>query len=83
MTNETQPPEADIRARLLISCPDRPGIVASVTGFLFRHGVNITHCDQHATAPQGGTFFMRVEFETSHLDAARQAIERLLDEEVG
>jgi formyltetrahydrofolate deformylase len=54
--------------RLLISCPDRPGIVAAVSGFLFRHGANIVSSDQHSTDPEGGRFFMRMEFSTTELD---------------
>jgi len=50
------------RGRMLISCPDRPGIVAAVSDFLFRQGANIVHSDQHTTDPEGGAFFMRVEF---------------------
>lgn len=65
----------DTRARLLITCHDRPGIVATVTGFLYNHGLNVTHCDQHATAPEGGTFFMRVEFQTPHLEVSKPAFE--------
>jgi formyltetrahydrofolate deformylase len=56
--------------RLLISCPDRPGIVAAVSGFLFAQGANIVDANQHSTgAPgaTGGTFFMRVEFELPDL----------------
>lgn len=49
-------------ARLLISCPDRPGIVAAVSRFLFEHGANILDADQHSTDPAGGTFFMRMVF---------------------
>jgi formyltetrahydrofolate deformylase len=49
-------------ARLLASCPDRPGIVAAVSGFLHRRGANIIHSDQHSTDPEGGRFFMRQEF---------------------
>src|SRR5437660_530677 len=48
--------------RLLISCPDRPGIVAAVSQFLFEHGANIVRSDQYSTDPEGGAFFMRVEF---------------------
>ena len=48
--------------RLLISCPDRPGIVAAVSEFLFESGANIVRSDQYSTDPEGGTFFMRVEF---------------------
>jgi formyltetrahydrofolate deformylase len=63
-------------ARLLITCPDRPGIVAAVSGFLHAHGANITALDQHSTDPEGGTFFMRLEFQTPHLDLSRAALER-------
>jgi formyltetrahydrofolate deformylase len=52
------------RARLLISCADRPGLVALVTGWLARRGANIIDLAQHSTAPEaGGRFFMRIEFE--------------------
>jgi formyltetrahydrofolate deformylase len=58
-------------ARLLVSCPDRPGIVAAVSGFLFHHGANIIDSDQHSTDPEGGRFFMRMEFSTAGLDLGR------------
>ncbi len=48
-------------ARLLIVCPDQPGIVAAVSGWLFEQGANITDSAQHSTDPEGGTFFMRME----------------------
>jgi formyltetrahydrofolate deformylase len=47
--------------RLLISCPDRRGIVAAVSSFLLDRGANIVSSDQHSTDPEGGTFFMRME----------------------
>ncbi len=47
---------------LLISCPDRPGIVAAVSSFIFEHRGNICQSDQHSTDPHHGTFFMRVSF---------------------
>ncbi|HEY8345846.1 MAG TPA: formyltetrahydrofolate deformylase [Symbiobacteriaceae bacterium] len=55
------------RGRMLISCPDQPGIVAAVSDFLYRQGANIIHSDQHTTDPEGGAFFMRVEFHLPHL----------------
>lgn len=55
---------ADI-GRLLITCPDRPGIVAAVSHFLVASGANITESQQYSTDPFGGTFFLRLEF---HLD---------------
>jgi formyltetrahydrofolate deformylase len=51
-------------ARLLISCPDRPGIVAAVAGLLAERGANIVALDQHSTGGAGGgEFFMRLEFD--------------------
>lgn len=55
------------RGRLLISCPDTPGIVAAVSQFLFQRGANIVHSDQHSTAPVGGVFFMRIVFDLDGL----------------
>ncbi len=49
-------------ARLLIGCPDRPGIVAGVSGFLFELGANIVSSHQYSTDPSGGRFFLRTEF---------------------
>ncbi len=54
-------------ARLLISCADRQQIVAAVSSCLADCGANIIQSDQYSTDPQGGQFFMRLEF---HIDAA-------------
>jgi len=48
--------------RLLVSCPDRPGIISAVSGFLFEAGANIVRSDQYSTDPEGGSFFLRMEF---------------------
>lgn len=52
-----------IRARLLISCLDQPGIVSAVSTFLHEHNANIAQSDQYSTDPSGGMFFMRIEFD--------------------
>ncbi len=52
----------DNKARLLISCPDQHGLVAAVSTFLAQRDANVTDAQQHATAAEGGTFFMRMEF---------------------
>ena len=70
-------------ARLLVSCPDRHGIVAAVSGFLFENGVNILSSDQHSTDPEGGTFFMRMEFRLEGLQDRRAALESAFAEQVG
>jgi len=50
------------QAILLISCPDQKGITASVTDFVYQHGGNILHADQHIDE-QSNTFFMRIEWD--------------------
>jgi formyltetrahydrofolate deformylase len=54
-------------AVLLIDCPDRKGLVASVAGLLYRLGANILHADQHQD-PEAGLFFMRVEWDMAGFD---------------
>lgn len=49
-------------ATLLITCPDRKGIVAAVGEFLYRHDANILHADQHQDAERQ-LFLMRVEWD--------------------
>jgi len=48
--------------RLLVSCPDQPGIVAAVTAYLRDRGANITHSAQYSSDPEGGGFFLRLVF---------------------
>jgi len=50
-------------ARLVVQCRDRPGIVAAVARFLADRGANITSSAQHSTDPEGGWFFLRLEFD--------------------
>lgn len=56
------------RARMLISCPDRAGIVAAVSQFLYEQGANIVQSDQYTMDPEGGMFFMRIEFDLQDLE---------------
>src|SRR3954462_8594664 len=51
-----------VSVRLLVSCPDRPGIISAVSAFLAEAGANIVRSDQYSTDPAGGTFFLRMEF---------------------
>jgi formyltetrahydrofolate deformylase len=50
-----------LSAVLTLSCPDRPGIVAAVSGHLFRAGYNILDANQFDDT-ESGRFFMRVVF---------------------
>ena len=73
---------SETTARLLIRCPDKPGIVSAVSTFLYNHGANITELDQHSTDPIGGTFFMRLEFQTPNLDLSRNVLEQTFERAV-
>ena len=70
-------------ARLVVVCPDRPGIVATVSRFLFAAGANIIDSAQHSTDPTGGTFFMRMEFSLEDPAADIAAFEEAFRAEVG
>lgn len=54
-------------AILLISCPDRRGLVAAISDFLYQHNGNILHADQHQDADQD-LFLMRVEWSLDGFD---------------
>jgi formyltetrahydrofolate deformylase len=58
---------------LLVSCPDRPGIVAAVASFVASHGGNVIDLQQH-TDHTDGAFFQRVEFELDAFDLDRAEI---------
>jgi formyltetrahydrofolate deformylase len=58
-------------ARLLIACPDKPGIVATASRFLYERGANIVRLDEHTTDLHGGTFYMRVAFAVDELAVSR------------
>ena len=68
--------------RLLLSCADRPGLVAAVSAFLSGAGANIISLDQHSTAQTGGTFMQRTIFHMPGLPAARDALQRDFREQV-
>lgn len=75
----TESKESTVRLR--ITCPDQPGIVAAVSGFLHHKSANIIHSDQHSSDPEGGRFFMRNEFylpglDLDGLDELREEFER-------
>ena len=54
-------------AILLISCPDRKGIVATVADFVYRHNGNILCADEHGDE-ESSLFFLRVEFDPADFD---------------
>jgi formyltetrahydrofolate deformylase len=66
----------DPRAVLLVRCPDKPGIIAAISAFLFRHGANVIDFEQHSTDDEGGIYFTRLEFQTSAIDLPLEDLER-------
>ena len=54
-------------AILLVSCPDRKGVVATIADFIFRHQGNILFNDEHGDA-ESNLFLTRVEFDAAEFD---------------
>jgi formyltetrahydrofolate deformylase len=65
-------------ARLIVSCPDRHGIIAALSACLAETGANIVNSDQHSTDPEGGSFFLRMEFHLAGLANKRELLETRL-----
>ena len=70
-------PDAET-TRLLLVCPDRPGLIATVSGFLADAGLNIVDVDQHSTA--AGRFFMRMVFDSPGAEERGALEERFVRE---
>jgi formyltetrahydrofolate deformylase len=68
---------------LTITCPDRIGIVAAVTGFIAGHGGSVLEAAQHGDL-NSGTFFLRIEVTADSLpfgpEAFREAFAPVADE---
>jgi formyltetrahydrofolate deformylase len=55
--------------RLLISCPDKKGLISAISSFIAMHDGNILSADQYVSG--SGTFFMRLEIEGEGFGLAR------------
>lgn len=69
-------------ARLIISCPDQPGIVAAVTELISELGGNIVSLDQYSTGVEGGRFFQRTVFHLPGLVEAKSQVEAAIEEKL-
>ncbi|HYA45371.1 MAG TPA: formyltetrahydrofolate deformylase [Acidimicrobiales bacterium] len=65
------------RARLLLSAPDRPGLVREIADFIYRNGGDITEADQY-TDEEEGMFFQRVEFRLAGFRLSRPELSEAL-----
>jgi formyltetrahydrofolate deformylase len=70
---EARPAGAHV-ATLLVSCPDRRGLVAGLAQVLYGHGANILDSQQHIDAV-AGQFFQRIRFDLTELHTDRVALE--------
>jgi formyltetrahydrofolate deformylase len=60
-------------ATLLVSCPDRPGLVAKLANFIYANGGNIIHADQHTDFTKG-LFLTRIEWQLEGFNLPRDVI---------
>lgn len=60
-------------AILLIHCLDKPGIVVTITDFIYNNGGNILYLDQHVDSERG-IFFMRVEWDLENFTIQQDKI---------
>jgi formyltetrahydrofolate deformylase len=68
-------------AILLVHCPDRKGLVASITEFIYKNDGNITYLDQHVDQEKR-VFFMRVEWELDLFKIEASEIENQFSETI-
>ena len=60
-------------ASLLVSCPDKKGLVAKIANFIYSNGGNIIHADQH-TDFENGLFLTRIEWQLDNFNLPRDLI---------
>lgn len=63
------------RAILLISAPDKIGLVHEITGFISKNSGNIINLDQHID-PDTKTFLMRVEWDITDFKIPKENIKK-------
>lgn len=68
------------RARLLVKCPDKPGIVAVLSTFLYKHNANIIESSQYSSDPENGKFFIRFEYHCDQLQDKKKQMEKEFDQ---
>lgn len=61
---------------LTLSCPDQPGIVHAVTGFLAQHNLNIVDSSQFGD-PTSKRFFLRMHFASASRESPAHAVDQL------
>lgn len=67
--------DRDNVGRLLVKCPDKPGIVAALSKFLFEQDANILESSQYSSNEADSIFYIRFEFYKENLCAVREQME--------
>lgn len=62
-------------ARLLVKCPDKPGIVAALSKFLHEHDSDIMESSQYSSDEENRIFYIRFEFYSENLWAKKDQME--------
>lgn len=58
----------------LIQAPDQKGLLAGITSFFYKCGLNILHCQQH-TDLENSSYFMRIKLSLDDLSMSRRELE--------
>ena len=69
-------------AKLLLHCPDQPGILAEVTNFITINKGNIVYLDQYVDHVEN-IFFMRIEWEIKDFFIPKNKIEDYFEHVAG
>jgi len=77
-TNDKYDASKKNTAKLLLHCPDKPGIISAVTDFITINKGNIVYLDQYVDHIEN-IFFMRIEWELSDFLIPREKIEDYFD----
>src|SRR5690625_418942 len=62
--------------RLLVKCPDKPGIVAALSNFLYINGADIMESSQYSSDDSSRMFYIRFEFYVEDLLVKRDELEK-------
>jgi formyltetrahydrofolate deformylase len=76
MNSKKQSNKLENQGRLVVKCPDKPGIVSVLSTFLHKHNANIVESSQYSSDPENGTFFIRIEFHCENLLEKAAQIEK-------
>ncbi len=64
--------ESSSTAILLLSCPDRRGLISRISHFVFERNGNILDLDEHV---DGGTFFLRIAWDMKNFTVPENEVE--------